>query len=176
MSNISRLSVALRYYNKKSLHSAPYSSSSFLLKRFQSTLLPTWATLDPDALGVDEKPHHVCNIVGGEWNGVTKNIMEIPNPMDRNSPFICTIPDTSSDELYPFIESMKTVSKSGVHNPLKNIQRYLMYGEISRRAGQALGEPEVQEFFIKTIMKTVPKSYAQAKGEVSRRYTSNTSF
>lgn len=132
-----------------------------------SKQIPKWATLDPEALGVNSNPHHVLNIVGGKWDGNTKQSMDIPNPMDKDSPALCSIPDTNVDELGPFIESMKAVTKSGVHNPLKNVQRYLMYGEISRRAGQALSEPDVQEFFTRSIMKCVPKSYAQAKGEVS---------
>lgn len=132
-----------------------------------SNQIPKWATLDPEALGVDSEPHHVLNIVEGRWSGDTKQSMEIPNPMDKDAPALCTVPDTDVDELGPFIKSMEAVTKSGVHNPLKNVERYLMYGEVSRRAGQALGEPEIQEFFIRSIMKCVPKSYAQAKGEVS---------
>jgi len=128
--------------------------------------VPEWATVDPNALGVNEKPYHVLNIVGGKWYGDTKGTMEIPNPMDKDSPAIFTIPDTSVDEIEPFVQSMKAVTKSGVHNPLKNVERYLMYGDISRRAGQALGEPETQEHFIQSIIKCVPKSYSQAKGEV----------
>jgi len=61
---------------------------------------------------------------------------------------------------------MNRIPKSGVHNPLKNVERYLQFGEISRRAGQALSDPTIAEFFIQTIQKTVPKSHAQAAGEV----------
>ena len=43
--------------------------------------VPSWATLDPEVLGVNSKPHHVHNVVGGKWNGITMNVMEIPNPM-----------------------------------------------------------------------------------------------
>lgn len=43
------------------------------------------------------------------------------------------MPDTSVEELAPFVESLRGVPKSGVHNPLKNVERYLMYGEISRK-------------------------------------------
>ena len=52
--------------------------------------------------------------------------------MDRDAPPVCTVPDTQGDELGPFIQSMKSVPKSGVHNPLKNVERYLQFGEISR--------------------------------------------
>lgn len=131
--------------------------------------IPSWASLDPSKLGTESLPHHVGNIVGGTWQGRTEieNKLVIPNPMDKDSFPICTVADTSVDELGPFIKSMESVSKSGVHNPLKNVDRYLMYGDISRKAGDALMQPEVQEFFIQSIMKCVPKSYAQAKGEVT---------
>jgi len=61
---------------------------------------------------------------------------------------------------------LRSVPKSGVHNPLKNNERYLQYGEISRQAGAALSDPKIADFFAKSIQKTVPKSYAQAMGEV----------
>ena len=109
----------------------PIVSSSF--STMTSKQIPKWATLDPEALGVDPNLHRVLNIVGGKWSGDTKSMMDIPNPMDRDAPALCSIPDTNVDELEPFVNSLKGVTKSGVHNPLKNVQRYLMYGEISRR-------------------------------------------
>jgi 1-pyrroline-5-carboxylate dehydrogenase len=127
--------------------------------------LPSWATLDPTSLGSAPTPHSVENLVNGKWNPSTKSLI-IPNPMDKDAPPVCTVPDTQLDELAPFIESMKRVPKSGVHNPLKNVERYLQFGEISRKAGEALSDPTIAEFFIQTIQKTVPKSHAQAAGEV----------
>lgn len=166
--NASRVTLRRLHHKSFPIAAAAGSTSHFHTTIITSTqVIPKWATLNPDSLGVDSKPHHVLNIVGGKWNGDTKRIMEIPNPMNKDAPVVCTIPDTNADEIDPFIESMKTVKKSGVHNPLKNVERYLMYGEISRKAGQALGEPEVADFFTKSIMKCVPKSYAQAKGEVA---------
>eukprot|EP00560_Eucampia_antarctica_P001527 CAMPEP_0197833422 /NCGR_PEP_ID=MMETSP1437-20131217/18990_1 /TAXON_ID=49252 ORGANISM="Eucampia antarctica, Strain CCMP1452" /NCGR_SAMPLE_ID=MMETSP1437 /ASSEMBLY_ACC=CAM_ASM_001096 /LENGTH=489 /DNA_ID=CAMNT_0043437481 /DNA_START=291 /DNA_END=1760 /DNA_ORIENTATION=+ len=92
--------------------------------------------------------------------------MIIPHPLSKSKPPIFTIPDTSKEELAPFIESLNCVSKSGRHNPLKNPERYLMYGEISRQAGNALSQPDIEDFFARSIMKCVPKSYSQAVGEV----------
>jgi len=86
--------------------------------------------------------------------------------MDKDAPPVCTVPDTQPSELTPFIESMNRVPKSGVHNPLKHVERYLQFGEISRKAGEALSDPTIAEFFVQTIQKTVPKSHAQAAGEV----------
>ena len=59
--------------------------------------------------------------------------MTIPNPLDRDAPPVCYVPDTAVEELGPFVESLRGVPKSGVHNPLKNVERYLMFGEISRK-------------------------------------------
>lgn len=133
----------------------------------QSTNL-SWATLDPKALGQDSDPHYVRNIVGGNWQEESsiKGKLSIPHPMDKDAFPICNVADTSVDELGPFRESMMSVTKSGLHNPIKNVERYLMYGEVSRKAGAALLDPEIQEFFTQAIMKCVPKSHAQAKGEV----------
>ena len=94
--------------------------------------LPSWATLDPSTLGTSSTPHSVSNLVAGQWTTSSKTLT-IPNPMDRDAPPVCTVPDTSVEELRPFVESLSGVPKSGVHNPLKNVERYLMFGEISRK-------------------------------------------
>jgi 1-pyrroline-5-carboxylate dehydrogenase len=94
--------------------------------------LPSWATADPSVMGVSSDIHQVSNLVGGKWVDA-KARMTIPDPMDKNSQPIFTLPDTQVDELAPFFESLRKVPKSGVHNPLKNPDRYVKYGEISRK-------------------------------------------
>jgi 1-pyrroline-5-carboxylate dehydrogenase len=96
--------------------------------------IPSWASVDPNAMGTVAQPHTVLNLVGGEWKS-SKQTMSIPHPLDKNSPDIFTIPDTQVDELPQFIESLRRVPKTGLHNPLKNPERYLTYGEISRKVG-----------------------------------------
>ena len=83
-------------------------------------------------MGVSTDIHAVSNLVGGKWVNANSR-MTIPDPMDKDAPPIFTIPDTKVDELGPFLESLRKVSKSGVHNPLKNPDRYVKYGEISRK-------------------------------------------
>ena len=94
--------------------------------------LPRWATLDPSSLGSDPVPHAVLNLVNGSWVGSEASLV-IPNPMDRDAPPVCTVPDTGAHELGPFVESLRGVPKSGVHNPLRNVERYRQFGEISRK-------------------------------------------
>lgn len=48
--------------------------------------------------------------------------MVVPDPLN-GEPFI-RMPDTQLDELAPFEESAKIAPKSGLHNPLKNPERY----------------------------------------------------
>jgi len=131
--------------------------------------IPSWATLDPNLLGGrNGDTHTVCNLVKGKWSSKVSDggKVYIPDPLDRDGKPIAVLPDTQVEDLKPFVESLKSVPKSGVHNPLKNVERYLMYGDISHRAGNELSKPEVAHFFAKTIQRCVPKSYEQAMGEV----------
>lgn len=139
------------------------------LGRRALSALPNWATLDPADLGVAPAPHAVANLVGGTWSppsAAAAPPLVIPHPLDRNAPPVCTVPDTAVDELGPFVASLQGVPKSGLHNPLKNVERYLQLGEVSRRAGEALSQDATADFFAHAIQRTVPKSYAQARGEV----------
>lgn len=157
----SRLATSPALFRTRLATSAAATKSS----RRSLSALPSWATLDPASLGTNPEPYEVSNLVNGIWS-TSQTSMVIPNPMDREAPPVCTIPDTQGHELGPFVESLKSVPKSGVHNPLKNNERYLQFGEISRKAGAALSDPATADFFAKSIQKTVPKSYAQAAGEV----------
>jgi 1-pyrroline-5-carboxylate dehydrogenase len=127
--------------------------------------IPSWATYDPYNAGDVAEPYAVRNLVGGHWT-TTKSTMEIIHPLDKDKHPIFTICDTQQDEVGPFIDSLRKCTKSGMHNPLKNPDRYLKFGDISRKAGHALMEPDVAEYFTKAIMSCVPKSHAQAAGEV----------
>jgi len=129
--------------------------------------LSSWATIDPKALGTTPEPYAVSNLVDGKWDQSTKSRMTIIHPLDRDAHPIFTIPDTQADEVQPFIDSLRKIPKSGVHNPLKRPERYVQYGEISRKAAEALKTPEIADFFARCIVACVPKNYAQAMGEVT---------
>lgn len=59
--------------------------------------------------------------VNGQWT-LPKSSKTIPCPMSGED-FI-RVPDTQPDEAQPFIDSLKSVPKSGLHNPYKNPERY----------------------------------------------------
>jgi hypothetical protein len=114
-------------------HSTSQRQTSFAFRTMaSSSFVPEWATADPLAMGTTPELHAVCNLVGGKWTKA-KSTMTIPHPMDRDAHPIFTLPDTQSDELAPFFASLRSVPKSGMHNPLKNPERYVQYGEISRK-------------------------------------------
>jgi 1-pyrroline-5-carboxylate dehydrogenase len=68
-----------------------------------------------------------------------------------NGNVIATQPDTSKEEIQPFINELKNTPKTGLHNPFKNKERYLMLGEVNRRVAEAFNDKEVFDFFVKAI-------------------------
>ncbi len=76
------------------------------------------------------------------------------------------VPKTGAKELSTFVDSMASCPKSGLHNPFKNVARYVKLGEISDRIANAMKQPAIADFFAKLTMRVSPKSYAQALGEV----------
>jgi 1-pyrroline-5-carboxylate dehydrogenase len=58
--------------------------------------------------------------VAGEWRGTAK-WLSIPDPLSGEAFIRC--PDTQICEIDPFVDSLKAVPKSGLHNPLKKPER-----------------------------------------------------
>jgi len=88
--------------------------------------LKSFATIDPNNLSEQTKGF---NLVGGEWLHDTEHTHKLIDPMNKNK-FLITQPDTSADEVKPFIDHLKSCPKHGLHNPIKNPERYVMMGEI----------------------------------------------
>jgi len=130
-----------------------------------------WATIDPNTWSAAH-PAKAQNHVAGHWKDTAKTIT-VPDPLN-GEPFI-SVPDTQGEELRPFVDSLKAVNKSGLHNPFKNPERYVMYGEISAKVAEEMRKPETADFFAKIIQRTSPKSYPQAMAEttVTRRFFEN---
>ena len=78
-------------------------------------------------------------VVNGQWKG-TKKYQDVLDPM--NGEKFMTMPDTDLQELDEFAESLKKCPKSGLHNPLKNPERYLLYGEVCRKASELMNKVE----------------------------------
>lgn len=80
------------------------------------TLLPRYVLIRRPAPSVPSM--HAA--VGGKWAHARAQIT-LPDPMN-GEPFL-KAPDTQPDEIQPFVHSLKSVPKHGLHNPLKNPER-----------------------------------------------------
>ena len=85
------------------------------------------------------------------------------------------VSEVDSTEIEPYIQSLNNCPKSGLHNPLKNVERYLNYGNISALMASKMRDPDIVKFFVKLIQRVAPKSEKQALGEfiVTQKFFEN---
>ncbi len=117
--------------------------------------------------GVFEKnqsaPVRLRNFIDGEWRG-TMEYKDIINPL--NGKRFIKMPLTSEEEIQPFIESLARCPRHGLHNPIKNPERYAMYGEVVAKAARFLRTQAGRHYFAKLIQLVMPKDMTQCYGEV----------
>lgn len=130
--------------------------------RSRSFAAPSWATVDPETMSAG-KPAEGMNLCGGAWT-TSKYSQEIVDPMNGDA--FLKVPNTGMDEIEPFVQRMASVPRSGLHNPFKNPERYVMLGDVCGAAAREMFKPEVSDFFCRLIQRVAPKSYAQAGGEI----------
>ena len=123
---------------------------------------PSFATVDPYAGMTATSPGVVRNLVAGEWGSAPATRDDIPDPL--NGGRFIDVPDT--EDLAPFIDGLGGCPKTGLHNPLKNTERYVQLGQVCARAAALLATPEVESYFTKLIQRVMPKSWQQCLNEV----------
>ena len=96
-------------------------------------------TVDPFKEMNQDTPGEVCNLVKGKWVQSETFRKDIPDPL--NGEDFLNVPDTL--EYKEFIDSLDICPKSGLHNPLKNVERYLMLGEVCAKTAELLRDDEV---------------------------------
>jgi 1-pyrroline-5-carboxylate dehydrogenase len=140
--------------------------NKFLSKNF-CIKLKHFAEFSPKA-----KTFKLSNYINGEWRSTSK-YEEFPDPLKGGK--MLDVPLTEKSEFQDIIKSMKECPKYGLHNPLRNVERYLLYGQVCRKVAQALHDDEVFDHFIKLIQRVFPKSTGQAYGEmkVTRAFFEN---
>ncbi|KAE9601968.1 putative L-glutamate gamma-semialdehyde dehydrogenase [Lupinus albus] len=142
-------SVERRIYNTFVSSNVPRTVSSF-------------ATVDAEEIS-GSNPAEVLNLVQGKWIG-SSNYNTIVDPLNGDS-FI-KVSEIDETGIQPFVESLSSCPKHGVHNPFKAPERYLMLGDVSTKAAHMLSLPKVSDFFTRLIQRVSPKSYQQAHAEV----------
>jgi 1-pyrroline-5-carboxylate dehydrogenase len=124
--------------------------------------VPVFATVDPWNGMHAAEPGSVQNLAGGRWSGNGPHRDDIVDPL-RGGVFL-RVPDTT--EFGPFVAGLKSCPKSGLHNPQRNPDRYVMLGQVCAKAAAILAEPEAEDYFTRLIQRVMPKSWNQARGEV----------
>ncbi len=127
-----------------------------------STSQPPFATVDPFGGMSPEAPGVVRNLSAGEWVTVAATRDDIPDPLQGGH--FLDVPDT--EDLAPYIAGLGSCPKTGLHNPLKNTERYVHLGSVCARAAAMLATPEVEAYFAKLIQRVMPKSWQQCLNEV----------
>jgi 1-pyrroline-5-carboxylate dehydrogenase len=125
--------------------------------------VPVFATIDPFKGMKPDQPGIVRNLLAGVWLEGDHLRGDIPDPLHGGH--FLQVPDTR--ELDPFIQSLKTCPKSGLHNPLKNPQRYIELGQVCAKAARLLADEAISSYFTRLIQRVMPKSWHQAMGEVT---------
>lgn len=112
------------------------------------------------------------NLVNGRWVH-TRLHTTIYNVL--NSKVEYKVPNTQIDELVPFIDSIKSTPKSGLHNPFKNPERYLQLGDVCFKTAHSLHKNDICEQIINEIVSVTGKTEDQAYGElkVTRTFMEN---
>ena len=124
--------------------------------------VPEFATVDPFDGMTGENPGTLQNLVAGAWHDSDAGYEEIIDPM--NGEAFLKVPATQNHE--PFIAGLKSCPKSGLHNPLKNPERYVHLGQVCARAAALLAQDDVQDYFTRLIQRVMPKSWNQCQAEV----------
>ena len=130
-----------------------------------------FTTVDPMSGMNSKNPGKAQNLLSGEWLDTSKYFDNIPDPVSGE--YFIDIPDT--DDLSGFIQNLDICPKSGLHNPIKNVERYVMLGNVCAKAAALLSNKEVEDFFVHLIQRVMPKSSNQCLGEVTvtRKFLEN---
>jgi 1-pyrroline-5-carboxylate dehydrogenase len=112
--------------------------------------LAQFATLDPFAGMTVSNPGTVRNLLAGTWMTASGARDDVVDPMNGHA----------------YVQSLRRCPKTGLHNPLKNPERYVMLGRVCAKTAALLAQKDVEDFFTKLIQRVMPKSWPQCQGEV----------
>ena len=125
--------------------------------------VPAFATLDPFEGMTERNPGVAWNLVNGEWQTSEEWRDDLPDPLHGGA--FLRVPDTR--DFGPFVDGLRRCPKTGLHNPWKNPQRYVMLGQVCARAAALLAEQPVEDYFVRLTQRVMPKSTLQCRNEVT---------
>ena len=89
------------------------------------------------------------------------------DPLNKDDS-IFSVPELSEESLNEVLDSLKSVPRYGLHNPFLNKERYLMLGDVSRKASEELQKEEVFNFFVDLMIRAIPRSRKHTAGELAQ--------
>jgi len=125
--------------------------------------VPAFATVDPFDGMTAANPGVLQNLVGGTWVDGDGGYDDIIDPMNGAA----FLREPRTRDFGAYVDGLRGCPKSGLHNPLKNPERYVYLGQVCARAAALLAEPEIRDYFTKLIQRVMPKSWNQCMGEVT---------
>ena len=128
----------------------------------KSKILSEFATTDPFNGMTPGSPGIAMNLVDGAWAHESQIRQDIPDPISGEH--FVDVPDTR--DLGPFVRSFPRCPKTGLHNPLKNTERYVHLGRVCAKSAALLADPDVEAYFTKLLQRVMPKSWQQCLNEV----------
>ena len=128
----------------------------------QTNSCPAFASVDPFNGMNEENTGAVQNLVSGDWVSVTPVRDDLPDPLHGGN--FLAVPDT--EDLAAFSAGLTSCPKTGLHNPLKNTERYVHLGQVCAKAAAMLATPDCERYFTKLIQRVMPKSWQQCLNEV----------
>jgi len=124
--------------------------------------VPVFATVDPFDGMTAASPAILQNLVDGRWADGDGDYYDLIDPMNG----AVFVKEPTTRNLAPFVDGLKCCPKSGMHNPLRNPDRYVYLGQVCARAAALLADPDIEAFFTRLIQRVMPKSWNQCLGEV----------
>ena len=133
--------------------------------------VPEFATVDPFDGMTAANPGILQNLVGGQWVDGDGGYDDLIDPMNGEA----FIREPHTNDFSAYVKGIQSCPKSGLHNPLKNPDRYVHLGEVCARAAALLAQPQVEDYFTKLTQRVMPKSWNQCLGEtvVTRVFLEN---
>jgi 1-pyrroline-5-carboxylate dehydrogenase len=93
---------------------------------YRISALPPWATIDPVKVS-KTNPHTIVNILDGK-SITTSNLADVIDPMNGDHFMSNSLTDKELEQ--KLIDSQRRTPRWGLHNPIKNVGRYVMYGDV----------------------------------------------
>ena len=122
----------------------------------------TFTTIDPFNGMTESSPGLVQNLVDGKWQSDARFREDILDPLNGES--FLAVPDTTNVDAY--LGGLTSCPKSGLHNPLKNTDRYVHLGRVCAKAAALMATRDVEDYFTKLTQRVMPKSWQQCLNEV----------